>query len=506
MTGGLMQLVAYGAQDVYLTGSPMITFFKAVYRRHTNFAMESVEQTFNGVPDFERNISCLISRHGDLISGVYLQATLPAVSGVETANAAERWSENVGHHLIKSIELDIGGQVIDKHYGDWLDIWAQLTVPAEKNIGYYEMIGQDPTGPMGAPGRAQRDEFDAIRISNKTVYIPLQFWFCRNIGLALPLIALQFHEVKIHMKLASKLELMRTTNKTIVVGEGLSNVKLWIDYIYLDEDERRKFTQVAHEYLIEQLQVVEKKVTSGLYRDQPKYVDIDLDFNHPVKELIWTVQNIQAMEDLDRQYSNFTSVRANRPQLANPPDELEDFTPLYGVQFNSNPPANLNLRPNQNDDSIHRLGMLKREDHILAFTNHSCVVPPGSLNPVISAQLFLNGHQRFKEMSGNYFNLYQCNKHHTSVPISPGINVYSFALKPEEHQPSGSCNFSRIDNAKLTIAISMFTSQADIDSYPGVISGTSQTFDSNKCMVKVYAINYNVLRIMSGMGGLAYVN
>lgn len=505
MTGGLMQLIAYGAQDVYLTGNPMITFFKSVYRRHTNFAMESVNQFFNGVPDFGRDVSCVISRTGDLISGIYLEATLPSISGIETANVAERWTENVGHHLIKSVEIDIGGQLIDQHYGDWLDIWAQLTVPAGRNIGYYNMIGQDPTAPFGMPGQLQRDEFDDTAVSKRTVYIPLQFWFCRNIGLSLPLIALQFHEVKVHFSLSKKTDLIRSNNGTQLVGKGLTDVSLWIDYVYLDDDERRRFIESAHEYLIEQLQTTgNTEVTAGSKRDSPKSVDVTLDFNHPVKELVWVVQNQQTLSSLDKQLSNYTSVRANRPQRTNKPVSTTQYTPLLGIQFTSSPPANEPLIADSTVDLI--MDSVKTVDQFLAFTDHSCISPPGALNPVVSAQLHLNGYERFSARKGTYFNWYQCNTHHTRIPDSPGVNVYSFALKPEDHQPSGTCNFSRIDNAKLTLELAIYTDIADVANYPGIISGDSQLFSTLKCNVRVYAINYNILRIMSGMGGLAYTN
>lgn len=504
MTGGLMQLVAYGAQDVYLTGNPMITFFKAVFRRHTNFAMESIQQFFNGTVDFERSVSCLVPRNGDLLSCVYIEITLPTVSGIETAGVAERWTENVGHHLLKKIEIEIGGQLIDQHYGDWLEIWAQLTVPAEQKVGYYEMIGQDPVGPFGVPGQMQRDEYDSTRISQRTLFVPLQFWFCRNIGLALPLIALQFHEVKINITFAKKGDVMRTTNETVVINEGLSNVSLWVDYIYLDDDERRKFVQVSHEYLIEQLQTTgDVEITGGTSRNSFKTVDIGLnDFNHPVKELVWVVQNSMTRTAIDKQPSNYTTVRANKPQRTNEPNDLSVYNPLYGIQFTSNPPTDIG----SSGASPNTLADLNTADHLSAFSSHSCVNPPGGVNPVISAQLFLNGHERFTVMDGTYFNWYQCYRHHTKIPDSPGINVYSFAIRPEEHQPSGSCNFSRIDNAKLTITVSTFVDPDDYTSYPGMITGTSQIFNTPVCYVRVYAVNYNVLRIMSGMGGLAYVN
>lgn len=371
MGGGLMQLVAYGAQDIYLSGNPQITFFKVVYRRHTNFSMESIEQTFNGSADFDRKVTCTISRNGDLISRVYLQATL-------TNNATGATDiEYAGHKLIKSVEVEIGGQRIDKHYGDWLAIWNELTQTAGHLDGYKAMTTL-PALPAGG--------------SAKTIlYVPLQFWFCRNPGLALPLIALQYHEVKINIEFASM---------TTVGGAGadidFGSASLYVDYIYLDTDERRRFAQVSHEYLIEQLQFTGDESASS---------KIKLNFNHPVKELIWVEQ-----ED---------------------GDGVGEYTSTY-----------------------------------------------------TDAKLQLNGHERFSARAASYFQLVQPYQHHERVPeATKYINVYSFALKPEEHQPSGTCNMSRIDNATLNL---------------------SSVESANT--VKVFAVNYNVLRVMSGMGGLAYSN
>lgn len=443
MGGGLMQLVAYGAQDIYLSGNPQITFFKVVYRRHTNFSMESIEQTFNGSAGFDRKVTCTISRNGDLISKIYLQAVVPNYSydgsatdpfsdavtehadllevllgvvdgtggyqktlddlnGVTTApgydaavaavNDQKLLLENQrilieshlaakggfeGHKLIKSVEIEIGGQRIDKHYGDWLHIWNELTQSMGHWEGYKEMntIGRNPT---------------STEDGTTTLYIPLQFWFCRNPGLALPLIALQYHEVKINLEFASR---------QVVYGdsapEGDMSASLYVDYIYLDTDERRRFAQVSHEYLIEQLQFT---------GDESATTKIKLNFNHPVKELVW-------VEQLDA-------------------TKVGDYTTSY-----------------------------------------------------TEAKLQLNGHERFSVRKPSYFQLVQPYQHHEHIPSKKGINVYSFALKPEEHQPSGTCNMSRIDNATLNL----------------------DNINPNRT-VKVFAVNYNVLRVMSGMGGLAYSN
>jgi hypothetical protein len=451
MTGGLMQLVAYGAQDIYLTGNPMITYFKVVYRRHTNFAMESIEQTFNGTVGFGNRVTALISRNGDLVSGLTLQITLPKMAD---DNGVTAWTNDIGHHLIEECSVEIGGQQIDKHYGDWLEIWAQLTVPASKMAGYREMIGQDfdPASGAGMKGGLQQGSDTSVPNGSRldadgerVLYVPLQFWFCRNIGLALPLIALQYHEVKVNVTFLQQSSCYITTgtNPPTFTPSGSTGLRasLWADYIYLDTDERRRFAQVSHEYLIEQLQFSgNKPVTAG---NTPHTFDIN--FNHPVKELVWVIRRAGAATG--KQWSNYTT------QLA--------------AALVNNTGSELHARPGTED-------MFAR-------------------NPVLTAKLKLNGHDRFADRPGDYFNLEQTLKHHTNVPVSPGINVYSFALKPEDHQPSGTCNFSRIDNAQLHITTGKFNDATD-----------TAAADSGVC--KIFAVNYNVLRIMSGMGGLAYSN
>ena len=383
MGGGLMQLVAYGAQDVYLTGNPQITFFKVVYRRHTNFSMEAIEQTFNGTADFGKKVSATISRNGDLVTNMYVEIGLPA------AGSGKSYSDNAGFSVIKSVELEIGGQRIDKHYGEWMHLWSELTLSSGKNDALEAMID------------------NATANTAKTVTVPLFFYFCRNPGLALPLIALQYHEVKCNI------EFEAIANSVINVSSGLSlsSAKLWVDYVYLDTDERRRFAQVSHEYLIEQLQYTgDETLASGSNK-------VRLNFNHPVKELVFVGQHSTA------------------------------YTAGSG---------------------------LKRWD----YTSDGA----GAATALISdAKLQLNGHDRFATRGSAYFNYVQPFQHHTATPAL-GVCCYSFALKPEEHQPSGTCNFSRIDNATLNVGTNA--------------AGTG----------RVYAVNYNVLRVMSGMGGLAYSN
>jgi hypothetical protein len=506
-----MQLVAYGAQDIYLTGNAQITFFKVVYRRHTNFSMESIEQTFNGQADFGKKVTATISRNGDLIHRVYLQVTLPAVVP-DGANNSFRWLNWLGHVLVKNVEVEIGGQRIDKHYGDWMHIWNELTQTAGHQAGYANMVGNVPRLTQPVTGSATATSAESM--PQTTLFVPLQFWFCRNPGLALPLIALQYHEVKINLEFRDVLDCI--WKRGTIATPQLVAASLWVDYIYLDTDERRRFAQVSHEYLIEQLQFTGDESVSTTSNK------IKLNFNHPVKELVWVVQPDSNVDRTSTnavggpQWFNYTD-RVDETYFSGTPSDplgggmggasslVGNFPyslPLVGTARNPTPP-NVGLSSDTNvanagDNTLNpndinwNADTLNFGDLISGATadgwNAALRVFDKGQNPVATAKLQLNGHDRFYEREGRYFNLVQPFQHHENVP-STGINVYSFALKPEEHQPSGTCNFSRIDNATLQLTL---TSQA--------------TKAGRPCKVRIYAVNYNVLRIMSGMGGLAYSN
>ena len=413
MGGGLLQLVAYGAQDVYLTGNPQITFFKVAYRRHTNFALEAIEQTFNGNPSYGSRVTCQISRNGDLINRMYLQVK---------PSGTNNYVNYYGLRLLNYVEIEIGGQKIDKHYSHWLYVWNELSLPKSKRYGYSEMVG-------GLGGSS---------LDGKTLYIPLEFWFCRNIGLALPLIALQYHEVKVNINFESATK--------CGAGTGTITASLWVDYIYLDTDERRRFAQLSHEYLIEQLQFTGQEAIAS------STVKTKLNFNHPCKELVWFIA-----KDTDANANNWFNYTTKSTAV--------------NTLLTTN--AALNETLMQSD------------------INYIASTSSGPSNPVKLAKLVLNGNDRFYERPGRYFNLIQPYQHHENIPSNAGINVYSFALKPEEHQPSGTLNMSRIDTAVLNL-----TFEADI----------TGAYVSSEYTLFVYAVNYNVLRILSGMGGLAYSN
>jgi hypothetical protein len=481
MGGGLMQLVSYGAQDVYISGNPQITFWKILYKRHTNFAVESIEVTFNGQADFNKRVTAIINRNADMMYKTYLQVVLPEVSPSSAPGSSARWVHFVGHQLVNMVEVEIGGQRIDRQYGDWMQIWTQLSTEAGSVRALNAMIGQTamltfPTQANGAvppapcSGSGGLSSCGAVtKLPATTLYIPLQFWFCRNPGVAIPLIALQYHEVRINVEF-NPVQLCGwgitggnpSTFNTNSFG-SLAAASLYVDYCYLDTEERRRFAQQSHEYLIEQVQYTgAESITSSSNK-------IQLNFNHPVKELFWVVQRDSFVD-------------------CSPTAAIQGF---YGVQ-----PFNYS---DNFDTSLIGLVTLDNEDSSVSngpgvsYFLLSKVILESDMrceggNPVEVAKLQLNGQDRFTEREGSYFDKVQPYQHHCRTP-STGINCYSFALRPEEHQPSGTCNFSRIDKATLQLTVSVNT-----------VTG------NNTAQVRVYALNYNVLRVMSGMGGLAYSN
>jgi hypothetical protein len=430
MAGGLMQLVAYGAQDVYLTGNPKVTFFQAVYKRHTNFAMENIEQTVNGTASNNGRVSVTIARNGDLIGDMYVElvtASLGTKAG--TANIDACW---VAERAIKDVELSIGGQRIDKHYQKWWRLYSELYLDDSKKANYGKMT----TNPVASTAG--------------TVFLPLLFFFNRNPGLYLPLIALQYHECRIDFDLSS--EFSQYTDG--------STFKVWGNYVYLDTEERRRFAQKGHEYLIEQVQHTgTDTVTAGSTKQ------VRLSYNHPIKELVWCFNNGSSS---NAQHWNFTSNAATAGSVV-----LEANPTAYGnchVPISEGTGAPLL--------SVGSSGSAKQWSEEGAALSVSA-------GPLDTFKLVLNGQDRFKEQKGKYFNQVQAFNHHSGSPY-PGVYSYSFALKPEEHQPTGTCNFSRIDNAQVAVTLKADATDSQV--------------------MHMFATNYNVLRIQSGMGGLAFSN
>ena len=430
MGGGLLQLVAYGAQDAYLSGNPQITFWKGLFKRHTNFAMEPFRINLSGEAGWGVKHSALIGRHADLLYSTYLEVVLPP------GEVFNNDSHRLGYNLIRYVELDIGGQVIDRLYGEWLFLWDMLSNSFDKRTALDDAVGFNASQTYTVPAPLACNGTNGRPPMPKVCYIPLTFFYTKNPGAALPLIALQYHEVKINIE----------WNDAKFVAGDFRNAKtlkqpvqaaVYIDYVYLDTEERRRMAQNSHEYLIEQTQFNEDQgITSANNR-------IDLTFNHPVKELVWVVQ--------PESYTNCSLSAAQDP----PYYRLQPFTYEFGV--------------------------------------------------IYEQWLQINGQDRLDRRYGDYFHTVQPLQHHTGAgpgwygpdwSEQPDIYCYSFALRPEEHQPSGTCNFSRIDTATIVMNF------AGVDKRDDIVDVSPE----NPWNVRVYAVNYNILRIMSGMGGLAYSN
>jgi hypothetical protein len=434
MGGGLLQLVAYGAQDAYITANPQITFWKGLYKRHTNFAMEPFRVNLTGQAGWGVKHSAVISRHADLLYSTYIEVIMPSEAVVNCDQG------RLGYNLIKYVELDIGGQVIDRLYGEWLFLWDSLTSDYATSTKTAAMVngGLPGAGSRTVPTQNQCNPGSGKPSNPTVVYIPLYFFFTKNPGAALPLIALQYHEVKLNIQWSDAKFVAGNFNNVNALAEPVQ-ASVYIDYIYLDVEERRRMAQQSHEYLIEQTQYNEDKGISS-YNNR-----IDLTFNHPVKELVWVVQpNSHTNCGVSKKFGQ---------------SRLEPFT--YGGYSSSG----------------------------------------GRVEAVYEQWIQINGQDRLDRRYGDYYRKVQAYQHHTGmgelalsdgVAEQLGLYMYSFALRPEEHQPSGTCNFSRIDTATIVINLN---GAVDIN------ETEDKTYD-----VRVYAINYNILRIMSGMAGLAYSN
>ena len=539
MGGGIAQLASYGVADEYLTGSPTITFYKAVYRRHTLFATESIEQTFDGVADFGRKCTCQISRNGDLVGPVWLEITLPdllayditptppdgntvdltspavgltkdalgnyweaqdgstfskpvaffnaatnayhlSASVVDGAGASApalsydastglfasatasassvvhgdavvgtwpyatratnpstapgastyvyaapthglRWANSIAHALLSSVEIELGGQRIDKHYGEWLDIWSELTEKEEKRPGFWSMIGKYSDQEYDAgPQRAQSRE--------RTYYVPLKFCFNTNPGLYLPLVALSYHQIKYNFEFREYLDCIKAAVPVsqLTAKEGgavlaMSRCRIFTDYVYLDAPERIRMAEIPHEYLITQLQFLgDEAVPAPSDPNGTRNRKYSLNYNHPVRELVW----------------------------------------VYVAKSNY-------------------------ERNAITGNNWFRYDVPGDEDAEVfdEARLVLNGHDRFSARSAPYFRLVQPYQHHTRCPDKK-VHCYSFSLlSPEDHQPSGQANFSRFDAAQLQFVL-------------------NQELPVGK--MKMYAYSFNVLRIANGLSGLAF--
>jgi hypothetical protein len=444
----------------------------------------------------------------------YLEVQLPdtLTNNVKWTSAFER---RLGYQLLKKIEVEIGGQIIDTHYGEWLFLWESLTSGFDNSVKLDTMLG----GYLGGT------ETTAVSCGGRPaiLYIPLQFWFCRNPGLALPLIALQYHEVRINITLSPATDLVTKGAQASVSAAAallpqLKDMSLYIDYIYLDVDERRRFAQQSHEYLIDQLQFgLQQTLTTSSAR-------IDLTLNHPVKELVWVFQDARKTDCGSELTANIGFTQpfsyddiVNRARLQiNGQDRFDE---RYGDYF-------WKVQPYQHHSGGAFFPMRSQvitqtistfTSDTVSFSGDVMTVGSGATvgGNIVEGLLVTNANLPAGTVVQSYgtgnggVGTYQLSEPALAdataqtvtftlpnvnyTPHENPINVYSFALQPEEHQPSGTCNFSRIDTTTLVF-----------DSV--TTSGIAKPTKTTPFNFRIYAVNYNIFRVMSGMGGLAYSN
>lgn len=421
--GGLLQLIAQGKQDVFLTGNPQVTWFKMVFRRYTNFSIEQQMIPFDNQADFGRRITVLLPRKGDLLGALWLEVQLPALTDASTGRPLS-YTNAVGHALIQEVSIEIGEQEIDKQTGEWMELWSNLTVTEDKRQGWNNMIGKTTGVSQGNSPASSVNQYGPLYL-----YIPLRFWFCKNPGLYLPLLALQYHPIRINITLRPLNQMFVVDNPTATPCDvtanaaSITSMVMYGDYVHLDIEERRRFVANAHEYLIEQVQYtpsipIDSRATT---------VQASMEFNHPIKELFWVVQRDAAVNA--HQWFNYTNLSIGE----------------YSSAQNS------------------------------------------YQNLISSALLRLEGYDRFDQRLADYFRLVQPYQYHTVIPIDDFIYMYSFSFRPEDVQPSGSMNASRVDNLTLQLNMNALVSPA---------RGTGN--------VRIYALNHNVLRVIDGYGGLLF--
>ncbi len=458
MTGGLFQLVVYGIEDLILTHNPNVTYFKNVFKRYTNFTRETIQLNFAGDIDFGKQISCTIPNKGDLINKLYIKLILPEINYDRNNEYIYSWVKYIGYVILKSVELNIGGKIIDKHTNDWLYIWNELTIHKSKKNGFNKMIGHIP----------QNYDFNLHfkkDIERYICYIPLNFWFCKESNQSLPLCALKSHDIKLNINLnilencllqANIVNINGLANETkyqsdittVKYLENMSKLECYLlaDYIFLDKKEKELFSNISHTFCVEQLQYLDS------YEFMGDFSSVQLNFNHPVKELFWCF--IYDRNILIKDYFCYENYEKSKTYIVNYDEYFEPISVVF------------------TDNEIE------------------------SSNPVNSVNLYMNGEKRFPEQTGDYTSILLPYYYHTSNPNN-GINIYSFALYPEQSQPSGTCNFSKIDETILENSLKTYYYYNDEN---------NKIIESGNGIVKIFAINYNIFKIKDGIGGFIYNN
>jgi hypothetical protein len=522
MTGGIAELVARGVPDLFITGDPQITFFKTIYRHYTNFSIEAIPQYFAHTPDFGKKVSCIISRCGDLAHKAYLVIDLPSIPtftvGVSLDSITKfAWVKKVGYAIINSIRVDIGELLIDKQYGDWLNIWSELT--DNYTHAFDEIIGNS----------ADLTEFSNGK-NAKRLYIPLQFWFCRTSGLSLPLVCLMYSEVKITIELndASHCYIIAPSHyielsDSLVAFEQYEYIEQTVGgvtaagiYMYFDV-----YTQRLYYYKLSTANFQAPALASAVTLTRAEMLEYVFDPNY-------TEYYINGLTTEFTAFPKIGGVQRTHSHSSLGTISLTNCFLLIDYIFLDNEEREL-ITKSKNEFLIERITYIKEQSLTSPnakqklYINLSCKlivwITPFLYN--INAKDYFNYSNSYKRMTGSKL-IYSGNTFYGSNPInneviyfnsverltyrpsyyyewiqpyqnfnyesSQGINIYSFALFPEQTNPTGTFNASQIDNIDLQINM------------------THLVTSLNPVKFRAYAITYDVFKVSNGLGALLFAN
>jgi len=503
MTGGLIELAAHGKDDLFLTKDPQITFFKLIYRRHTNFSTEETEHSFLSDVNFGAQYVCLIPHDGDLIDGMSVRISLPEIPQFTTGGGLDNitkiaWARYIGFVLIRSIEIEINGRIIDRHYGEWMYIWSCLTTNNLNDGGLDKLIGNIP----------ELYEFSASKPSY-TLYIPLYFWFCRNTGNAIPVIALQYSDIRVNLEI-DDLENCIITSPThyIQCNDDIECFKSG-EYLVQKLPDGSKSYGRFHQYDIESKKLYYQSIglTKFIGIPPPDQFSKPNDYSNSIYGVtsqfyVTPIQNKISVPHLFRPLRLQSLVRKDAVLLVNFVylDEEERYkfaqtkhdylierlyyTPSSQID-SSNKKIKLNIdQPCKLIVWVPKLQYMSAINDWYNYTdNHQR--DPITGNPVgnpliLQEKIMLNSVDRINKYNHQYYEYIQSYSYsENSLPY--GIGMYSFALYPLNIQPSGTTNMSQIELIELTMRMNNIVNQNNIAS------------------IKVYSLCYNILRVNNGL-------
>ena len=501
-----MHLASYGIEDIFLTGEPQITYFKIVYRRHTNFSVEEIRQNFIQLTDFGTKVTAPLSRNGDLAKEITLIATLPRITEFTDGISKAAWVRNIGYRLIKSISIEINGRTISKHYGEWMFLFNELFNPQNDKIN--KMTGNIP----------ELYNFTSSKESYK-LYVPLQFWFNRNSGSALPLVSLLYSDIKINFEVNTLDYCLRITpthylkcDADIVnfkEGEYITQTIDGINYtgIFLSYDILNRY---MYYYLISKDNFNSVPYGTSTY-NKDKYLITGQDTKFTVypytqQEVvnIYSNSTFKLITPQSYQENNLTNLHLGDTYLLVNYVYLDDeerikfaqakqdyiIEQVHFTENNEITGPNVSIQLNVDNPCFMAVWVLQQEYLYNAkeydnYTNNYDYNSRNKKNLITEETILLNDKERLSLRNSNYFDLVQ--KHQYKLNgTNTGINMFSFSLNPFNTQPSGSCNMSKMEKVYLKIKTDPILS----------------TFNFGIC--RMYQCCYNILRIANGFGGVIF--